>query len=196
VEDLVPFLIFIVIALINLVKFIMEKSAKGKPPASQGGAPPARAPSSIEEFFEEIARKFEPKPTPVPEWPQEIERPDYMKEMEEFQAKQDDEDWYDKPMPEPVTMPEPAPVPILQSKPMPMVEPAKAIKASPGSIPNVFSSAKGMRISSSLMKTGSAVGTINFSIANKAQLKKAIIANIVLSRARAYDENFENTIVK
>ena len=82
-EDLVPLLIFIVIAVVNFLKFQAEKKGKGKPaPPASKEERPERQPSSLEEFFEEIAQKFEPRPTPQPEWPDSVERPDYMQEME------------------------------------------------------------------------------------------------------------------
>ncbi|HSR88236.1 MAG TPA: hypothetical protein VLL07_04730, partial [Pontiella sp.] len=87
-EDLVPLLIFIVIAVINVLKFQAEKKGKGKAPSARPADAPQRQPTSLEEFFEEIARKFEPRPTPQPDWPEGVERPDYMKEMEEFERAQ------------------------------------------------------------------------------------------------------------
>jgi len=74
-EDLVPLLIFIVIAVINVLKYQAEKKGKGKqPPARPAEGRPQRQPTTLEEFFEEIAQKFEPRPTPLPDWPESIER--------------------------------------------------------------------------------------------------------------------------
>ena len=61
-EDLVPFLIFIVIVIINLVKFVAEKGGKKKQaPTPSGTAPPKRQPTTLESFFEELAEKLELK---------------------------------------------------------------------------------------------------------------------------------------
>jgi hypothetical protein len=186
-EDLIPLLIFIVIAAVNLIKFIAEKSAKSAPPKSRPDQPkPARSPSSIEEFFEEIAQRLGPAPRKMPDWPEEVERPDYVGEMEAFKAG------------EPVRKPEPAPfVPALSELP-----PVKAIREVPG-VPKTFtlkmapqnkalSGMSGLRIASPPLLR-SAGGKTRFDLKTRAQLKQALIASMIFGPPRAYDTSFDNT---
>jgi len=67
-EDLFPLLIFLVIVAINAIKFFAERGKTKKPAPQTGEAPPKRA-SSIESFFENLAKQMEPKPTELPDWP-------------------------------------------------------------------------------------------------------------------------------
>ena len=53
-EDLIPFLIFIVVVIINLVKYAAEKGGKSKA-APKDGQPSTRRPSPLEDFFEDLA---------------------------------------------------------------------------------------------------------------------------------------------
>jgi hypothetical protein len=190
-EDLVPFLIFIVIALVNLVKFVLEKGAKGKkPPALPGEAPPKRAPSTIERFFEEMAEKLEPKPTPVPDWPEGYERPDYMQEMEDFEEEQPVEI---VPMPEPVA----APMPVVHDMPpLQGVERTVSFQAPPQVASSVFSGSSRLRLPSVSLMRSNAAGTIDFELKDRKKLKQAIVANLVFSQPRAYDRTFDNTLAK
>ncbi|VGO15987.1 hypothetical protein PDESU_04576 [Pontiella desulfatans] len=198
-EDLVPFLIFIVIALVNLVKFILEKGVKGKqPPAVPGQKPPRKEPGTIEEFFENLAGKLEPQPSRLPDWPEGYERPDYMKEMEEFET--GPPATFEEPVAEPVPTPPPAPMPIPGSlkaaaatHPLAQAEPMEmALKSMPSSI----ASLKGLRIATPAILRSNSAGRINFPLGNKADLRKAIIANLIFSPPRAYATDFENTVVK
>ncbi|WP_372846350.1 hypothetical protein, partial [Pontiella sp.] len=59
-----------------------------------------------------------------------------------------------------------------------------------------MASLKGLRLASTPILRSSSAGRIDFPLDNKADLKKAIIANIILSAPRAYATDFENTIVK
>jgi len=82
-EDLIPLLIFLVIIAVNAIKFFAERGRKK--PAPQPGDTPPKRPSSLEAFFESIAEQMAPKPTELPEWPENHERPDYAHEMEAFE---------------------------------------------------------------------------------------------------------------
>ncbi len=200
-EDLGPLLIFIVIAVINLLKFLAEKKGKGKqPPAAPEEAGPQRQPSSLEEFFEEIAQKFEPKPTPQPEWPDSIEQPDYMQEMEEFEHTQADVFEDEEPAPEIPTPRKIRPAPVMPQE-MPRAEAAKIQmprKVAAFKLPiqgAVFAGLGGMRIKTPTLLR-SAVGQTDFVLNDRKQLKQAIIASLVLGSPRAYDTSFDNTIAK
>ena len=192
-EDLVPFLIFIVIAVINVLKFVAKKGKrKGPVPGSSAEVAPKRQPSSIEEFFEEITAKLEPEPTELPDWPESRERPNYVQEMEEFQQARD--------FP---SEPEPEPDPQFQSLENPdeadlqtleMSEALKSMKqASAGSL---FSGAKAIRLPSIPMMRSSSRGRIDFNLKKRSNLKQAVIANIIFSQPRACDRTFNNTLAK
>ena len=198
-EDLIPLLIFIVIAAINVLKYQAEKKGKGKqPPARPEEGRPQRSPSSLEEFFEEIAQKFEPKPTPQPEWPDSIERPDYMQEMEAFERTQ--VDVFDaEPIAEIIPMPSPAPISEIitgsDSPPAPLPTGRQSTILRLPVQGSVFSSMSNMRISTPPLLR-SAAGQTDFDIMNRKQLKQAIIASMVFGTPRAYDTSFDNTIAK
>jgi hypothetical protein len=188
-EDLIPFLIFIVIAVINLVKFVLEKSAKGAgTPADK--TQERKAPSSLEDFFEKLAGKLEPAPAPLPDWPKGFERPDYLSEQEKFEAAEM-EDREPKPMAEIIPMPAMAPLRKVE----PIELHASSMKTAMAAIPPLASGFSSLRMPSSQMKSGTA-GTIHYSLRKKAELRKAIIANIVFSTPRACDPSFDNTVSK
>jgi hypothetical protein len=187
-DDLIPFLIFIVIALINLVKFVLEKNAK-KAPLVPGEEKPKSQPSVIEQFFGDLAQKLEPQPTPVPDWPVGYERPDYSGEQEEYEAAQEEE--Y-------------KPEPVAEIIPLPVVETVSAtparvhsvsLKAAMSAMPPITSGLGSLQLPSTQMKSGTG-GSINYSLRNKAELRRAIIANIVFSTPRSCDPSFENTNAK
>jgi hypothetical protein len=200
-EDLVPLLIFVVIAVVNLLKYQAEKKGKGKqPPAQPEEGRPQRKPSSLEEFFEEIAQKFEPKPAPQPEWPDSIERPDYVQEMEEFERTQADVFEDEEPARVIPTPPKIKPAPVMLQE-MPRAVAAKiqmSRKVAAFKLPvqgAVFAGLGGMRIKSPTLLR-SATGQTDFDLNDQKQLKQAIIASLVLGPPRAYDTSFDNTIAK
>jgi len=212
VEDLVPLLIFIVIAVVNLLKFASERGGKKKrtpPPtgaaprergvAPNGGSrPPKRKPTTLESFFEEIAEKLEPKPTELPNWPKSRERPDYMKEMVEFETTQA-EAYEEEMAPSLPLESEPAPAVRKAAKDAPEVQSitqTPSLKSAMRSMPAMLTNSRGMRIASAPILRSSAAGRIDFPLKKKAALRKAIIANLIFSPPRAYDQSFDNAIVK
>ena len=198
-EDLVPLLIFIVIAVINVLKYQAEKKGKGKQsPARPEEGRPQRQPSSLEEFFEEIAQKFDPKPTPQPDWPDHIEQPDYMQEMVEFERAQA-EIFEEEKIAQITPMPPPAPISEIITGSDSSVAPLPTGRQSTilrlpvqGS---VFSSMSNMRISTPPLLR-SAAGKTDFDIMNRKQLRQAILASLIFGQPRAYDTSFDNTIAK
>lgn len=194
-EDLVPFLIFIVIALINLAKFLLEKGARGKaPPAVPKSAPLPRKPGSLETFFESLAEKLEPQPTELPDWPEGYERPDYMKEMEAFEASvQTDEE---EPLPEVIPLPVQHPAPTLPKNIAGVKSQRSALKSALKAMPSLVTGANSMRMKTAPILRSGSVGRIDFPLSNKADLRKAIIANVIFSPPRAYETPFDNGIVK
>lgn len=191
-DDLVPFLIFIVIALINLGKFLLEKKFQGDQPPADGSEQEEQPASGLEEFFEELARKLDPneKPVDLPEWPEGYEKPDYAAEQAAFEEYQEKEERF-----EPAPAAEIVPMPVMrEARPDVSVETVEtaSLKSAMNAIPAMKSTfAFGMK-SAPIMKSGHA-GAINFSLKDKAALRKAILAKVVLDPPRAYDESFKNT---
>ncbi|VGO21802.1 hypothetical protein [Pontiella sulfatireligans] len=190
-EDFVGLLVFVVIAVVQLLKYLAGKAGKNKPAPKQGEAATKRAPSSIEEFFEKLAEKLEPQPTEQPDWPEGYERPDYVHEMEEFEQDQAEE-FYEEPAPEPAPMPKPL-EPSLP--PIQGVEKVVAFQAPPQVASSVFASSS-IRIPTIPMMRNNAGGVIDFDFKSRKKLKQAIIANLIFSPPRAYDASFENTLAK
>ncbi len=106
-EDLFPLLIFLVIIAVNVIKFFAGKSNPKKPVPQSGEAPPKRPASSIEAFFENLAEQMAPKPTELPDWPENRDRPDYVHEMEAFEEPKEEPPAEIIPPPKP---PPPAPI--------------------------------------------------------------------------------------
>jgi len=196
-EDLVPLLIFIVIAVINILKYQTEKKGKGKPaPARPKQGRPQHPPSPLEEFFEEITRKFEPKPPPQPDGSELYEQPDSLPAAEAF-----------KPVPTGIneqeriaSMPPPsAPISeVIATSGASPAPPAAGRRSSTLRLPvdaSVFSSMGNMRMSTPPLLR-SATGTTDFAIGNRRQLKQAILAGLVFGQPRAYDTSFDNTVAK
>ncbi len=197
-EDLVPLLIFIAIAVINILKYVTEKGGR-KPPAQPQEKPGDDSPGTLDDFFREIERKFQPQPRELPDWPETIERPDYVREMEDYETAQTSA------VP---AFPTEAPVQKVQevipepAKPVPVrvdATPPKAIgKTATFKIPTqgaVFSGLSHMRISTPPLLR-SAAGYTNFELNTREQLKRALLAGMVFGQPRAYDNSFHTTLAK
>jgi hypothetical protein len=199
-EDLVPLLIFVVIALVNFLKYLAEKGGKPKQaPNAPEGAPRKREPRSLEEFFEELAEKAEPQPTELPAWPTSRKRPDYVREMEEFERSQEvvlaEESRTAEIMPLPTVAPaEPPPAAPLQPPAIPTLDKVTAIKSPLQSTPAIFSNMRGIRMHSAPILPSEAKGKTEFDLQGRKNLKQAILAHVIFSPPRAYDLTFENTI--
>lgn len=195
-EDLIGLIVIIVFAVINL----LAQAGKKKRPAPPGTAPdpdrgqPRQAPASIEEFFEFLNEKLAPKPTPLPDWPESRPRPDYAREALEFELARsmefdDAEGATEEPMA--VVPPEP-PKPSwgLSGKPQ------QTVADLPKSNGKAFAGSHGLRMPSSPLLRSKSAGTLSFNLTKRANLKQAIIANMVFSPPRAYDPHFETTTMK
>ena len=96
-EDLIPFLIFVAIGGINLLSFLAKKSKQSR--QAEGSPEPQRPPSQLERFFEQLSEQLNPQePTELPDWPEGLERPDYIHEMEAVEEVEE---------PQPNIMPDP-----------------------------------------------------------------------------------------
>jgi hypothetical protein len=191
-EDLVPFIFFLVIVAVNGIKFLIERAGKksrSENPASSPETSPQEAPNSIEGFFETIAEQIAPKPRDIPDWPESRERPDYRQEMEEFEVAQAEE-LEEEHVAEIIPLPEPEP--FLQGN----VAAAK-VQLSSESLKGAFSGSHGIRISgmNSFVQSGK-VGHSDFRIKGKQDLRRAMLANMIFSRPRAMDSSYDNTIAK
>ena len=76
---------------------------------------------------------------------------------------------------------------------LPAVQPTAA-RAFMRSMPAMLSNSRGMRIRSAPLLPSPAVGGIDFPLDTREDLKRAILANVVLGQPRAYDRSFDNTI--
>ena len=191
-EDLVPFLIFVVIALANLVKVLAEKKGRGKkrPTAASPAKPPRQQPTSIEEFFEKLAATFEPEPTELPDWPEDRERPDYLREMEEFEAAE--AKGPSRPeftATEPVEWQPPEPVPLAE-----LMDQTAPLKTALQSVPAVPNRSGRVRTPIAPLLPGGG-GRLDFRLGDRAALRKAVIASIVFSPPRAYGATFDDLSV-
>ncbi len=197
-DDLIPFLVFIVIALINLVKFLLERKFQGKKPAN-GNEPPEEKPASgLENFFEDLARKLDPneKPVDLPDWPEGYEKPDYSAEQaayEEYQQEERIEEDVFKPAPkaEIISMPITPVAEIRPRAPVAAVETA-ALKSAMKAIPALRSTFSSGIKSAPILRSGHS-GAIDFPLQKKSDLRKAILAKVVLDPPRAFDASFDNT---
>ena len=192
-EDLIPFLIFIAIAAINAVKFFAEKGGRKRPSGPTPASPPQRprrTPSSLEDLFEEISRRMAPPPHDLPDWPEEVERPDYVREMAEFKA----------PKVPPVPVYEPQAVPDGMAR---MKAESVTLELQPAVKPVSFQG-----ISSDALLSGlgsmriamppilrSAAGTTRLELQDRDRLKRALLAKMVFGPPRAYDRSFDNTVM-
>lgn len=200
-DDLIPFLIFVVVIIVNIVKYAVEKGGKPKPAPKEGAPKPQ--PSGLEGFFEDLARKLEPKPVEMPEWPEGRDRPDYMKEMEEFEEAPPD-DFIQEETAE--IIPIPAKMSGMDAEPfnnlpaaieVPPVEQVASLQSTLKSMPGLLSGIKGVRLPSSTMMRSTTTGRgIDFSLSEQADLRKAMIANMIFGPPRAYDTTFDNSVVK
>lgn len=197
-DDLIPFLVFIVIALINLVKFLLEKKSKDKKPPLEGESTDEKKPSAFENFFEDLATKLDPneKPETMPDWPKGYEKPDYAAEQsayEEFRGleEEDEVDYEPAPVAEIIPMPEPVMALKRTDVALEAVD-TTALKSAMNAIPALKSNFGPSVQSAPILRSGHA-GAIHFSLKDKANLRKAILAKVVLDPPRAYDESFKNT---
>jgi hypothetical protein len=193
-EDLVPFIFFIVIVAVNGLKFLVEragkKSAREKSDHPEE-APVQKTPHSIEGFFETIAEQIAPKQREVPDWPESRERPDYIQEKEEFEVAQAEE-LEEERVAEIIPMPMPEPLLKIVAK----VAAAK-VQLPTESLQTAFSGSHGIRIPgmNSFVQSGK-LGNSNFRIEGKQDLRRAMYAQIIFSSPRALDCSYDNTIAK
>ncbi len=197
-EDLVPLIFFLIIVAVNVLKFFIEKGGKAKKAPAQNRETPPKRTSPLESFFEDLAQQMAPKPTELADWPEGRERPDYTREMEEFQQA---EEFEEEQTAEIIPMPTPAPAasrirnpekPEFQPLENPAVvqPPLQATKA-------ILSGAQGIRMPCmNPFNHNGAAGHTGFRIKGKKDLRRAMLSHIVFSSPRALDLSFNDTIAK
>ncbi|MBN2685304.1 MAG: hypothetical protein JXR40_08490 [Pontiellaceae bacterium] len=192
-EDSLFVFVIIGVIIINALKFFLQKQLNT---SQSDDAVPKKKTSPLEEFLQEIAEKVEGKPREVPAWPEEIERPDYLQEMQEYKLGQMNPTRL-KHSPEPVTPPPPpAPMPEMPMKSQETVKGIRSVKPTSFKI-----SVKGMYVPGmNFPQSGqapilrSSTGKTAFDLNSRKKAKKALIAQMVFSRPRAYETSFDNTI--
>lgn len=190
-EDLVPLLIFVVIGLVNLVKHLIEKGGGSKPASPERPKSPVH---SLEEFFESLTQE-ETKEPQMPEWPEDAARPDYNREMREFQA------------PRPVQETAPAPSPPPPKRESPVTKP-RPFRPEPEenmgtALPSVrkqptqalLSGSQGLKMPGiSPFGPSQKTTATPYRIQDRKALKQALIGHIIFSPPRALDPRFQDTI--
>jgi len=197
-EDLAPLLIFVIIVVVNLLKYLAEKGGKQKPtPDQSNGVPPRRTPTAIEDFFEDFVEQAAPKPRKLPDWPEGYERPDYLEEMKPFEQVEIEEEQTAEIIPLPPQQPS-APAAPVWTPEAPDFHPQQklpAVQAPRKASQAILSGSQGMRMPGMTpFGHSNAAGHIDFQIKGKKNLKTALLGHIVFSSPRAYDFGFENTI--
>ncbi len=199
-DEIIPLIIFIIFVALKGLGSIAQRKMK-LPLPEEDQAQPKKKVSPLEEFLQELAGKVEPKPRELPAWPEEIERPDYVQEMREYELgmpltvhrrplKEDPIESAPPPPPPP-----PPPMPELRLN-QEKIKPPASLKPTSFKI-----SVKGMNIPGMNFPNGgqtpilrSAAGKTTFDLSSRKQAKKALVAQMVFSKPRAYETSFDNTI--
>lgn len=193
-DELGPFLFLLIAGLIQLVNFLVERGKKKRAAEQQstGQEEPAKPKSGLEQFFENLAQKLDPnqQQSDLPEWPDGYEKPDYAAEQAAYSEFQEQEE--EKPTAEIIPMPEPVRVEVRPNEVELEGTQFASLKSAMKAMPALKSSFSSNMPSTPILKSNAA-GSINFSLKNKAELRKAILAKVVLDPPRAYDESFKNT---
>jgi len=199
-EDFVTFLVIIAVVIINALRLRNEQRAKNRPPEESGEEPPRKPASTLEDFFDELARKFEPQPRDLPEWPEEVERPDYIREMEEYEEEK-------KEFPVPVSTPKAAIPAKPEFNPTPITVPPITSEML---VPKAMGKAPAFKLNTqNMMMAGmsashianppllrSAAGKTHFGLKTRKELKQALIASMVFGSPRAYEQTFHNSLAE
>lgn len=179
IDDLIPFLIFIGVALINLIKTAIERGgAKLAPPSNtkKDNSSPKRAINTFEDFIDEISEQFSNDEKIDKQNQQEIISED-IHENENL-----------------------SPVPTIkieekEEKEEIIIEniQKEALGTAIKSIPNALLGAKTIKTPAIPLLPNTQKGNLIFPIQDRKTFKNAIIANIIFSSPKAYDTTFENT---
>ena len=176
IDDLIPFLIFIGVALINLIKTAIERGgAKLAPPSNtkKNTSSPKRAINTFEDFIDEISEQFSNDEKIDNQYQQDIISED-IHENENLS---------------------PVPTIKIEEKEEIVIEniQKEALGTAIKSIPNALLGAKTIKTPAIPLLPNTQKGNLIFPIQDRKTFKNAIIANIIFSSPKAYDTTFENT---
>ena len=174
IDDLIPFLIFIGVALINLIKTAIERGgAKLAPPSNtkKNTSSPKRPISTFEDFIDEISEQFSNDEKIDNQYQQDIISEDIHENLS------------------------PVPTIKIEEKEEIIIEniQKEALGAAIKSIPNALLGAKTIKTPAIPMLPNTKKGNLIFPIQDRKTFKNAIIANVIFSSPKAYDTTFENT---
>jgi len=216
-DDIIPFVVIVIFIIVRLAGFI-QKSKEGKKPQGPQPARPPRpeqhAPSTLEDFFKQLAGEPVQPPEPAPST---LKRPDYIKEMEEFnllQAEEIEEEVIVESIPAPEIEPPVQPTASndwekvskdrqresrsastwsrekTETKKIQSLESIKQTHA-------LLSGAHGLKMpGGNPFRIASKTGKPLIDLKDQTILKRAMLSHIVFSPPRAYDLSFDNTIAK
>ena len=176
IDDLIPFLIFIGVALINLIKTAIERGgAKLAPPSNtkKDNSSPKRAINTFEDFIDEISEQFSNDEKIDNQYQQEIISED-IHENEDLS---------------------PVSTIKIDEREEIIIEniQKEALGTAIKSIPNALLGTKTIKTPAIPMLPNTKKGNLIFPIQNRKTFKNAIIANVIFSSPKAYDTTFENT---
>ena len=178
IDDLIPFLIFIGVALINLIKTAIERGgAKLAPPSNtnKNTSSPKRAINTFEDFIDEISEQFSND--------EKIDKQNQQEIISEDVHENENENL------------SPIPNIKIEEKEEIIIEniQKEALGTAIKSIPNALLGAKTIKTPAIPLLPNTQKGNLIFPIQDRKTFKNAIIANIIFSSPKAYDTTFENT---
>jgi hypothetical protein len=176
-DDLLPFIVFVVVALINLFKTAVERSGRTSTPAEQEvPTPPPVNPTPFDDIFEELAQQFKPL--------EETEKAD----KEELPSMDLPDMQVAPTFPLATETPEPESVSIE----MPDIG-SQTLSTAFKAMPNTLLSFDAMRLPSLSLVSKSENKRLRYELQNRADLRKAIIAQMIFSAPRAFDTTYQNS---
>lgn len=176
-DDLLPFIVFVVVALINLFKTAVERSGRTSTPAEQEvPTPPPINPTPFDDIFEELAQQF--KPLEETEEIDEEELPSV--ELPDIQVA--------PVMPLSAEHPEPESVSVE----MPDIG-SQTLSTAFKAMPNTLLSFDAMRLPALPLMSTAEKNRLRYELQNRADLRKAIIAQTIFSAPRAFDTTYQNS---
>ncbi len=176
-EELIPFLVFAAIVLINLARAARARSAGKRPPLSR--VPPRAPPPGMEDFFEELAGSFRRLPDKEGE-----EDPSAVRSIVDPPPR----------TPSPGSTPPPGPVAPPDGEPVFASRRSARRGRTPPSLGALPAIERRAFQQMPLMRSPRS-GTLYFPLRNRKTLRRAIIADIVFSPPRACDPRPGNTFV-
>jgi hypothetical protein len=178
-DDLLPFIVFLAVALINLFKTAVERSGRTSKPAQQDvPTPPPVNPTPFDDLFEEIAQQFKP-----------------LTETEEFGDKEEPLSSAGLPdiqAPSAFTLAEQPREPENISVEVPDIT-QQTLSTAFKAMPNTLLSFDAMRLPALPLMSKAEKSTLRYDLKNREDVRKAIIAQTIFSAPRAFDTTYRNS---